>query len=274
MKLSRNVSCNCADDMVFAQGSRDLFSLGLQLTWRCHEKWLPRHDDAIRSSDDELSADEWKSILTQAKKLGVKEILFTGGEVMIRPDFCDIAECAVDKGFIVNVCTNGLGLTEEIFKRMCALKLKSVSFNLYGGDSKLHDKITGVKGSFAKTLEAMLMFKGAGVNTCIKSVVMRQNFHGLQKLCELGESLKTEVYVADNCADDCLLNDCELNSAYKKNSSREFSEKIFDILSEDTANKNSLTIDPFGLIRPYAGSKKIFGSVRNDTLKTGIFNAK
>ena len=138
MKLSRNVP-----------DAGELAYLVLELTWRCREKWLPRHSDAAQNSGNELSADEWKNILTQAKDLGVKKILLTGGEVLLRPDFCDIAECAVKKNFVVDVYTNGLGLTEEIFERLCALNLNSVSFNLYGGDSKLHDKITGVKGSFA-----------------------------------------------------------------------------------------------------------------------------
>ena len=80
----------------------------------------------------------------------------------------------------------------------------------------------------------------------------------MKKICALGEQLKTEVYVCDNQK----LSDVKL---YEKNSSREFSEKILEALTEGAANKNSLTIDPFGFV--YSTSEKTFGSVRNDTLK-------
>lgn len=181
-------------------------------------------------------AGDWKNILAQAKDSGVEKILLTGNDIFLRPDFCDIAELAVDKGFIVDVCTSGVGLTDEIFKRLSTLKLNRVAFNLYGGDSELHDKISGVNGSFAKTLEAILMFKGAGVNTCIKSVVTRQNFHGLQKLCELGERLKVEIYIAAkiDCDDYRLLcNKAFVDTAFKKNPSRGFSEQFLETLASD-----------------------------------------
>ena len=181
-------------------------------------------------------AGDWKNILTQAKDSGVEKILLTGDELFLHRDFCDIAECAVGKGFIVDICTSGVGLTEEIFKRLSALRLNRVAFNLYGGDSALHDKISGVKGSFAATINALQMFKGAGVNTCIKSVVTRQNFHGLQKLCELGERLKVEIYIAAkiDCADYRLLCSKDfVDTAFKKNPSRGFGEKFLETLATD-----------------------------------------
>lgn len=183
-------------------------------------------------------AGDWKNILAQAKDSGVEQILLAGNDLFLRPDFCDIAELAVDKGFVVDVCTSGVGLTAEIFERLRKLKLNRVAFNLYGGDSELHDKITGVKGSFAETIDALERFKGSGVNTCIKSVVTRQNFHGLQKLCELGERLKVEIYISAkiDCADYRLLcNKDFVDTAFKKNSSRGFSEKFLETLATDSS---------------------------------------
>ena len=150
---------------------------------------------------------------------GVEKILLTGDEI---------------KGFVVDICASGVGLTEETFERLRALKLNRVVFNLYGGDSKLHDKISGVNGSFAATIDALERFKGAGVNICIKSVVTRQNFHGLRKLCELGERLQVEIYIAAqiDCADYRLLcNKSFVDIAFKKNSSRGLSEQFLETLA-------------------------------------------
>lgn len=141
-------------------------------------------------------ADEYKNILRQAREMGCISVLFTGGEVLIRPDFCDIVECETSLGFIVNIYTTGLGLTDEIFERLCAAKVNGISVSLYSGIASEHDKITGVKGSFEKTLKAALMFKSAGVNTFIKCVAMKQNFDSLESLYKLGKRLNLYVTIA------------------------------------------------------------------------------
>ena len=114
----------------------------------------------------------------------------------MRPDFCDIAEYAVQQGFIVDVYTTGIGLIDEIFERLCAIGLNSVSFSLYSGDAKSHDAITGVTGSFEKTLKAMLMFRSAGVENFIKSVAIRPNFDALESLYKLANRLKIFLSVS------------------------------------------------------------------------------
>lgn len=271
----------------FYANNHKLFSLSLELTWRCAEKCIHCYiDDAEKfCAKDELTLDEYKNILRQARQLYAIRVLLTGGEVLLRPDLCDIAEYAVKLGFIVDIYTTGLGLTDEVFERLCAIKLNSVSFSLYAGDAELHDRITSVNGSFEKTLKAMLMFRSAGINTFIKSVIIRQNFHGLKSLYELGRRLNIDVNVSPKifsghehkCANDYRLSDddlykkfFELDWFHKKNSSRKFAEKNFIALSEGTlcfAGKNTLSLDPFGNARPCVGFKKSVGSVRKDTLE-------
>ena len=263
-----------------------LFSMSLELTWRCSERCIHCYIDDAKNfcAKDELTLAEYKRILDDATKLGVVRILLTGGEVLLRPDLCDIAEYAVNRGLIVDVYTTGLGMSDEVFDRLCAAAVNSVSFSLYGGTADLHDRITGVKGSFDKTLKAMLMFRSAGVNTFIKSVVMRQNFHGLKKLYELGRRLKIDVNVSPKiasghdgkCAEDYRLGSPHsykdfftLDALFKSNGSRDFVNPQIALPAEGSlcfAGRNSLAIDPFGGVRPCVGFKKAFGSLRRDDL--------
>ncbi len=173
---------------VFANEHK-LFSISFELTYRCVEKCIHCYiDDAPKfCAADELTLDEYKDILRQAREMGCVNVLFTGGEVLLRPDLCDIVESAVKLGFIVNIYTTGVGLTDKVFDRLCAAKVNGISVSLYSGIASEHDKITGVKGSFEKTLKAALMFKAAGVNTFIKCVAMKQNFDSLESLYELGK---------------------------------------------------------------------------------------
>lgn len=227
--------------------SHNLFSLNLELTWRRNDKI----DNPKFRAEDELSADEWKNILEQARAMGCVRVTLSGGEVLLRPDFCDIAAFAVNLGYIVDVYTTGVGLTHETFSKMCALTLNSISFSLYSGEAELHDKITGVKGSFEETLQAMHLFKSAGVHTIIKGVIIRQNVHRLKSFYELGRRLEVEV---DGSPENFLL-----DKVYTKNSSRELGEEESVTISMGFG-KNSLTINPFGEINS-------LGSVREQSLK-------
>ena len=164
-----------------------LFSVGIELTYRCVERCIHCYiDDAPKfCAADELTTDEWKNILRQLRELGCVRILLTGGEVLLRPDLCDIAEYATDLGLIVNIFTTGIGLTDEILDRLRATRVNTVSVSLYSGIAAEHDKITGLKGSFDKTLKAVLMLKAAGINTFIKGVAIKQNLDSLISMWQL-----------------------------------------------------------------------------------------
>lgn len=271
---------------VFAKEHK-LFSLCFELTYRCVERCIHCYiDDAPKfCAADELTLDEYKDILRQAREMGCVSILFTGGEVLLRPDLCDIVEHAVNLGFIVNVYTTGVGLTSEVFDRLRAIKIDGISVSLYSGIASEHDKITGVKGSFEKTLKAALMFKAAGVNTFIKCVAMKQNFDSLESLYELGKRLNIYVTISPRvisghdgkCSADYSLGDAVLYKKFYEMSSRYVSadksagkltrEQMLD-KSSCGAGINSLSIDPFGGVRPCNTFHGSFGSVREDSLQT------
>lgn len=271
---------------VFAQNHK-LFSLCFELTYRCVERCIHCYiDDAPKfCAADELTLDEYKDILRQARDMGCVNILFTGGEVLLRPDLCDIVEEAVNLGFIVDIYTTGVGLTDKVFNRLCTTKVNGISVSLYSGIASEHDKITGVKGSFEKTLKAALMFKAAGVNTFIKCVAMKQNLDSLESLYELGKRLNIYVTISPRiitghegkCSTDYSLNDLELYKKFYKMSLRYVSaDKTASKLSrEQMLNKsscgagiNSLSIDPFGGVRPCNTFHKSFGSLREESLQT------
>lgn len=66
---------------VFAKEHK-LFSLSFELTYRCVERCIHCYiDDAPKfCAADELTLDEYKNILRQAREMGCVSILFTGGE--------------------------------------------------------------------------------------------------------------------------------------------------------------------------------------------------
>ena len=273
-------------EQTFAKQHR-LFSVGIELTYRCVEKCVHCYaDDAYKfCAKDELTTEEWKNILRQLREMGCVRILLTGGEVLLRPDLCDIAEYATNIGLIVNIFTTGIGLTDEILDRLRAAKVNTVSVSLYSGIAEVHDSITGVKGSFDKTLKAVLMLKAAGINTFIKGVAIKQNLDSLESLYLLGERFNLYVGITarmvsgreGKCAADYALGDVELYKKFFELKTRYVTEDKIDeqfvrenILDDAScyAGICSMSIDPFGNVHPCFLYPETFGSVREDSVTT------
>lgn len=264
-----------------------LFSVGIELTYRCVERCIHCYiDDAPKfCAADELTTNEWKDILRQVRELGCVRILLTGGEVLLRPDLCEIAEYATSIGLIVNIFTTGIGLTDEILDRLRATRVNTVSVSLYSGIASEHDKITGIKGSFDETLKAVLMLKAAGIATFIKSVAIKQNFDSLESLYALGKRFNIYVGIAARmisgheckCSSDYALGNVELYKKFFELKARYVTEDKIDEqfarerLIDDAscyAGLCSMSIDPFGNVRPCLPYPETFGSVREDSVAT------
>ena len=65
----------------------------LELTYRCNLHCVHCYVDRIDETD-ELTTVEWKDVIDQLKAAGTMYLLFTGGEIMLRPDLLDIASYA------------------------------------------------------------------------------------------------------------------------------------------------------------------------------------
>jgi pyrroloquinoline quinone biosynthesis protein E len=113
--------------------------LVLELTYRCPLKcvWCNNPLDFDRYAAKELSTEEWKDVLRQARALGSLQLGFSGGEPMQRDDLEELVGFADSLGFYTNLITSGIGLNE---KRLTALKragLKQIQLSLQSADRKL-----------------------------------------------------------------------------------------------------------------------------------------
>lgn len=109
-----------------------------------------------RKSDNELTVDEIKGILSQAKELGLRKVGLTGGEPLFDVEKLDpIAKfCIDDLNVPIHTHTNGTLVNEEMCKSGGILTLfESVSVTFLGGDAKTHDYMTRTKGSFEKAFQ-------------------------------------------------------------------------------------------------------------------------
>ncbi len=100
-----------------SQRERFPIAAGLELTFRCNLACihcyvnLPAADREAKSR--ELDTDGWRRVLDQCADAGVLWLTLTGGEPLLRPDFCEIYEHAHERGLVLTVYTNATLVTER-----------------------------------------------------------------------------------------------------------------------------------------------------------------
>ncbi|MFQ5768905.1 MAG: radical SAM protein [bacterium] len=147
----------------------------LELTYMCNLKCV--HCYLAHSiQQEELSTDEMKHVIDQLAELGTLYLSLTGGEILCRNDFFEIAEYARAKNFALRLFTNATLITPDIARQIQKICPLFVEISLYGISPEVHDSITQVPGSHSRTIDAIHLLKEKGINLLIKTVVMRLNF--------------------------------------------------------------------------------------------------
>lgn len=136
---------------------------------RCEHCYIPAHTGAG------LTYEQITSILDQLHEMGTLYLLLTGGEMFLRPDIMEIVRYARRKGFSVTLFSNGTCTTEAQIAELKELNIAQFSCTIFSMDPKVHDAITGVKGSLEKTLRTMALIKQYGIPGDVKNVIMKRN---------------------------------------------------------------------------------------------------
>ncbi|HBE87848.1 MAG TPA: hypothetical protein DDW67_01735 [Elusimicrobia bacterium] len=149
----------------------------IELTRRCPLScvhcYLPETRGRARPGR-ELSARQWRGIFRELAGLGCMNLVLTGGEPLLRPDLPETVSAASALGFGVTVFTTGLPASAAGLRALKKAGVASFELSLYGRPA-VHDSITGLEGSQARTLAAARLMKKTGFKVKIKSPLMTLN---------------------------------------------------------------------------------------------------
>jgi MoaA/NifB/PqqE/SkfB family radical SAM enzyme len=163
---------------------------GIDLTYRCNNNcrhcWL-RIAPGSAEQSDELSTEEIKSIVDQARRMGCKSWHISGGEPMLRPDFAEIFDHITSRSASYSLNTNGTLITPEIAQLLKRKGSKMVA--LYGATAPVHDHVTRSPGSFQAAMKGFQLLKEAGAKFTVQLIPMKDNYHQFPEMVELAKSL-------------------------------------------------------------------------------------
>lgn len=110
------------------------------------------------------------------KNTPVENITFTGGEPTISERFTELVLHARVKGKRVTVITNGNG-SPAVYRQLADLKVNMMEFSIHASVPEIHDKITGIAGSWKKAVENMNLMLKEGISITPVIVVSSLNYH-------------------------------------------------------------------------------------------------
>lgn len=176
------------------KSSHTPISAMIEIADRCNEVCV--HCYQIQGQKGEMSTDEVKSVMDQLAEMGVLLLTISGGEPTLRHDFVELVEHARRRKFAVKIFTNGLTMTRELAERLAALAVQEVQISVYSHRAEVHDHVTGVPGSWDKTIAAVRNLREAGVAVVVKTPMMQLNASETDEYIDFAKSLGAD-YMMD-----------------------------------------------------------------------------
>lgn len=172
------------------QGFDTLF---LELTLQCTERCVHCYAAAGPERRERLSRETSLELLEDAAALGFRRVQFTGGDALLVPYLEELLETGQRLGFEMReVFTNGQLLDEARLSSL-AEHGASFAFSLYAAEPAIHDAITRVPGSHARTCDAIRRACARGLEVRAAVVELEQNPGQVEAAMALARSLGAEV---------------------------------------------------------------------------------
>ncbi|MCL5012032.1 MAG: radical SAM protein [Patescibacteria group bacterium] len=170
------------DKMKLIPPKRKIDLIWLELVHDCNQQCLhcfgscPLRKSANQQYAASLSLEKWKGIISEAYSLGARRIQFTGGEPMLfgKNIFLLIMEAKAIGYEQIEMFTNATLFDDEDIKLLSQYNVR-VATNIYSDQPSIHDKITGLKGSFYKTVTNIKKLQESGVCVSLATILMKQN---------------------------------------------------------------------------------------------------
>ena len=168
----------------------------LETTYHCNLKCYHCYLEPClnKPQSGELSTNEMTRILRQLFETGVFYVTFSGGEPFCRPDIFKIMNYAREQGLFFGLKTNGTLITESVADRLKELNTVSVDISIYGAKPQTHETVTGVAGSFNKSIQAIRFLRERKIRVGVRTTIMKCNVEEHGEIENLAKQLGASFY--------------------------------------------------------------------------------
>jgi radical SAM protein with 4Fe4S-binding SPASM domain len=163
-----------------------LLSMEIELSQRCNFRCPYCYVPLQNHFEDELSPDEIRGVILQAKALGARKIIVLGGEPSIYPHTPEMIRFMRANDLEVEMFTNGSGVSDDLARLLYDQKVRVV-LKMNSLDEALQNRLSGHAQAFRIIQTALSRLKAAGYPSrdhflAVSSVICRQNIAELPGL--------------------------------------------------------------------------------------------
>lgn len=163
-----------------------LLSMEIEFSRICNFHCSYCYVDERVAPETELSRDEIKNVILQAKKLGARKIIILGGEPSIYPHLVEMLEFMAQENLDIEMFTNGSGIDPALAEVLAGKKVR-VALKLNSQDETVQDQLAGKKGAYQIIQNALKNLKSAGYPSkglflAVSTVICKQNIDELPTL--------------------------------------------------------------------------------------------
>lgn len=152
-----------------------VFELSLRCNMRC--KHCGSRAGAPRVN--ELTIPECLDIAAQLIEMGLERITLIGGEILLLPDWDQVARKFVAHNVVTSIITNGYQLDAQAAQQIKDTGINSVAISL-DGFQHTHNQIRGRADAFAKVTQAFTHLQAANVPFSAVTTVLASNINELE----------------------------------------------------------------------------------------------
>lgn len=177
----------------FERGLSAPICLTWELTYACNLACTHCLSSSGRRDPNELSTVEAKSLIDEIARMQIFYINVGGGEPMMRRDFFELIEHAVDQKVGVKFSTNGTRIDRSAAQRLAGIDYLDIQISIDGADAVTSDRVRGV-GSYDAARRAMDHLKQVNFGPFKISVVMtRESIEQLDEFEELASTYGAQL---------------------------------------------------------------------------------
>ncbi|WP_457602296.1 radical SAM protein [Nitratifractor sp.] len=164
-------------------------------TNRCNLACRHCYSYADPNSEDFLSTEFILDSIPELIKAGIRFVIFSGGEPLIRKDIFEIAEAMREAGIVTYLSTNGLYVNGKNVDRIIE------TFNYIGisidGIEEVHDEFRGLEGAYRRSLDAIALIQQHGGNAGIRFTITEETKGSFYDIFDLAEEIGVDkIYIS------------------------------------------------------------------------------
>ena len=262
-------------------GINPLIGLQVEVNEACNEKCIHCYiPGAVRKLSRPISLKILERAIDDFVQLGGFRINLTGGEVLLHRNICDIVDYCYKAGLQISILSNLTALNEDQVSCFKQNNVYSIQTSLYSMNPVVHDSITGVAGSFRKTLNAIEKLLLKDIIVQISCPIMKKNYRDYAAVFDYAKSINCEcvstpILIAQSNFNKTnlkhRLDDSELFEFVKMAKEFKYHTKTSEKCDDDhlcAAGRRNICVGSNGDVYPCPGwNNFVLGSLYNEGLK-------